>query len=63
VDVLEKRMNSLLAQNRRERSQLGGAKETGSGVGDVTVPIRFTYQIIKSLDAINKQKQHKNLLL
>jgi hypothetical protein len=38
VDIIEKKLKSLLAQYRRERRKVTDAKKSGSGAEDIKVP-------------------------
>jgi hypothetical protein len=59
VDIIEKKMKSLLAQYRRERRKVTDAKKSGSGADDIKVPKWFAYQRFAFLDGINKPRKTK----
>jgi hypothetical protein len=59
VDIIEKKVKSLLAQYRRERRKVADAKKSGSGADDIKVPKRFAYQRFTFLDGINKPRETK----
>jgi hypothetical protein len=57
VDVVEKKMKSLLAQYRRERRKVSNAKKSGSDADDIQVPKWFAYQRFTFFDGINKTRK------
>jgi hypothetical protein len=59
VDIIEKKVKSLLAQYRRERRKVADAKKSGSGAEDIKVPEWFAYQRFTFLDGINKPRKTK----
>jgi hypothetical protein len=59
VNIVEKKIKSLLAQYRRERRKVADAKKSGSGADDTKVPKWFAYQRFTFLDGINKPKEKK----
>jgi hypothetical protein len=56
VDIIEKKVKSLLAQYRRERRKVADAKKSGSGADDIKVLEWFAYQRFTFLVGINKPR-------
>jgi hypothetical protein len=61
VNIIEKKMKSLLAQYRHERRKVANAKKSRSGAEDIKVPKWFAYQRFTFLDRINKSRKTTEL--